>query len=196
MLYNPGRLWLAFRKAKGNILLFEKWPSRYTKSITRSNHPLLISAFICFIFRMFCSTFLGIYRLNVMIYTPIPVLCLGIVLWWYLQDFRPFDPAIDPHLSAYWPTTEVPQALYPWSRRRAEEFGTSQVHGQPVVSPMDRGELITATLFIFLLCLVEDAHFCCLKQCVLRLLKESSAKKSHLTSTLTSLLVRIYFSLV
>jgi len=40
----------------------------------------LIRAFIYFIFGAFCTTFLRIYELNVMIYTFVLVLCLGMVL--------------------------------------------------------------------------------------------------------------------
>jgi len=44
------------------------------------HHVILTSAFICIIFRTFCSTFLRIYGLNVIIYALILVLYLDIVL--------------------------------------------------------------------------------------------------------------------
>ena len=128
-----------------------------------SMYGLLISAFTYFIFGTFCSTFSGIYGLNVIIYTPILVLWLGMVLWWLLQDFRPFDIVIGPHLSA----TRVPLVPCPWSKRRTEDFGTSQNQGPIVVSPTNRGEPIAANLFIFLRCASEDAPFSAYKACFL-----------------------------
>ena len=123
--------------------------------------------FIYFIFGTFCSTFSRIYGLNVKIYTPILILCFGVVLWWFLQDFRPFDPAIDPHLSDYWPTTEVSQVLCPRSKRIAEDFIISQNHGLTIVSPMDHGELVTANLFILICCAAENDPFGAYKACFL-----------------------------
>ena len=54
-------------------------------------HVILISAFICFIFRMFCCTFTRIYGLNVIIYTSILVLCLGIALGFWPNNWPPFE---------------------------------------------------------------------------------------------------------
>ena len=47
----------------------------------------------------------------------------------------------------------------PSSKGRAEEFSSSQDHGPTVVPAMDHGELVTACLFIFLHCTVEEALF-------------------------------------
>jgi len=44
----------------------------------------VFDAFIYFIFWTFCSTSPGIYGLNVIIYTLILVLYLGMVLWWFV----------------------------------------------------------------------------------------------------------------
>ena len=119
----------------------------------------MIRASIYFIFGMFRSTFLGIHRFYVIIYTYILVLCLRMMFWWLLWDFRP----IDPHLSACWPTMEVSQVLCPWSKRKAEDFRSNKYHSLSVVSLTDRGEPVITNLFIFLCCAIEDAWFECLK---------------------------------
>jgi len=46
-----------------------------------------------------------------------------------------------------------------WSKRKAEEFDSSQDHYLTVVDATDHGKPITASLFIFLHCAAENAPF-------------------------------------
>ena len=106
---------------------------------------------------MFCRTFSWIYELKVIIYTPILILYLGMVLGWLSKVFTPFDPAFDSYFSVCWPPMDATELPFPWSKRRAEEFPYSQDHSPTMVAAMDRGEPITACLFIFLRCVANDA---------------------------------------
>jgi len=53
--------------------------------------------------------------------------------------------------------------LCPWSKKRVEEFDSSQDHGPTVVAATDRGEPITGSIFVFLRCTIEDAPFAAYK---------------------------------
>jgi len=53
--------------------------------------------------------------------------------------------------------------LMPVEQEKAEDFGSSQHHDPIMVASTDRGEPITANLFIFIRCAAEDARFWCLK---------------------------------
>jgi len=52
---------------------------------------------------------------------------------------------------------EVAQALCLWSKRRAEEFGSSQDHGPAVVPTMDHGACVTVVSLSPFGCVVEKA---------------------------------------
>jgi len=53
----------------------------------------------------------------------------------------------------------APELPCPWSKRRVEEFESSQDHSSTVVAATDRGKPVIASLFIFLHCVAEDAPF-------------------------------------
>jgi len=55
--------------------------------------------------------------------------------------------------------TDAPKLPYPWSKRRAEEFNSSQGHGPTMVAAMDCGEPVTASFFVLLRCAAEDDPF-------------------------------------
>jgi len=52
---------------------------------------------------------------------------------------------------------EVSQALCPWSKRRAKEFGSCQDHGPTVVAATDRGASVTIASLSPFGCVVEKA---------------------------------------
>ena len=79
------------------------------------------------------------------------------VVWWYLQDFRPFDPVINPYMSAYWCTMEAsPMPVEQEKSRRIQNQPESQSDRG---APMDHCEPVTTDLFIFLHSAAKNALF-------------------------------------
>jgi len=69
------------------------------------------------------------------------------------------DPTFDLICVYVDPPTAAPKLPCLWSKRRVEEFGSNQDHDPTVVAFTDCGEPVTASLFIFLHCMAEDAPF-------------------------------------
>ena len=139
-------------------------------------YMFLISAFVYLIFGTFCSTFSGIYELNVISYTLILDLCLGMVLWCVFQNFRSFWPSI-------WPSFEcmlTPHGCPAWvampvEQEKSRRFRMQQARQSANGGCHARGTPVTANLLTFLHCAAKDAPLAILKGCFLNERRHSTS---------------------
>jgi len=111
---------------------------------------------VYFILRLFCCIFRENYKLHVIIYTPIPVLCLGMILFYvcrFLDIFTLTLTLIKYDLTPH----RCPQVTMPVEEKKSQRILRQRQPQILLVKATVRGEFETACLFVFPHLVTEDA---------------------------------------